>query len=164
MHFDDSENEKQTLPIYIENLIDEAVSLDFDIYPISDEDRANENFQNFKYSLEISNIEIVYLKKVISKNHAPPIVPKIQYLFGIRPVDGLCIYSNNEIHKKVLCSNEILDLMNSSSSIIHSFMYLIVEHEEFNVWSYIPLDPLSSRVDEQREDLKLRKKLFTKVF
>jgi len=147
------------IPKFLERMIDDAVSVDFTVEPLKDLDLQNEMYKLMKYSLEFSNVDILYERKVIS--NLAPVIPKIQYLFGFRPVDGLCILTKNKKHKEVLCDGELFEIIRTSTSLIHSLMYLLVEQTQFNVWSYLPLDKDNPDLNDEKQNLELRRKLFT---
>ena len=150
---------KVRLPIFLEKMIDESVSFDFKIERISIEDQDNEMYQLMKKSLEFSNISVMYERRVISDQY--PVIPKIQYLFGFKPVDGLCLLTANKKHKEVLCDGELFEIIRNSTSFIHSIMYLLVEQKKFQVWSYLPSDRNITEIEMGKQSLQLRRKLFS---
>lgn len=119
----------------LETLIDKAISQDFIVHKISDEDRQNDSYKALKFTLSFNNIETVYERKVESEKY--PVIPKYQYLFGFYPKDGLCIYVDKKEHKTALCEGP-LEEINKSCSLIQSLMYLLVPIDKFEVYSYIP--------------------------
>lgn len=150
---------KEHLPIFLEKMIDNAVSFDFRVEKISNEDLDNEMYQLMKQSLEFSNISIIYERRVLSAQY--PVIPKIQYLFGFRPVDGLCLLTSNKKHKEVLCDGELFEIIRNSPSFIHSIMYLLIEQNKFQVWSYLPSDRNINEIEMGYQSLRLRRKLFS---
>jgi hypothetical protein len=151
---------QREIPEFLERMIDEAVSADFTIEPLKETDFQNETYKLMKYSLEFySAVDVLYERKVVS--NLAPVIPKVQYLFGFRPVEGLCILTKNRKHKEVLCDGELFEIIRTSTSLIHSLMYLLVEQSQFNVWSYLPLDKENSNINDDKESLELRRKLFT---
>ena len=94
------EEEEKMIRLFIskdlENLIDKAVSSDFIIYEIKDEDKLNDSYKALEFTLSFNNINIEYVKKVESQKF--PVIPKFQYLFGFFPKEGLCIYVNKKEH------------------------------------------------------------------
>jgi len=147
------------LPPFLESLIDKAVSIDFIVEKLDIHDYENENYKSLKYSLEFSGVNILYERKVISK--IAPVVPTVQYLFGFPPVDGLCIFTQNKIHKKILCGDEFSKIFQNSTSCVHKLQYLLVEKDRFRVWSYFPLDPENNNLKDYELTLEMRKTLFT---
>ncbi|MHA1338976.1 MAG: hypothetical protein ACTSRZ_12030 [Promethearchaeota archaeon] len=151
------------LPSFLEDLIDKAVSLDFEVQNLTQEDYKNKNYNSLKYSLEFSGANILYERKVISR--LAPVIPSVQYLFGFSPLEGLCIFTSNKVHKKMLCNNESFgDIVRASISFVHKLQYLLVEQNRFNVWFYIPLNPEKIKNDSNEENrltLEMRKILFT---
>lgn len=147
------------LPQFLEAKIDQAVALDFDLAPISDKDFENEQYSNLKYSLEFSGVQIMYERKVVSRQ--APVIPRVQYLFGFPPIEGLCIFSKNKIHKEALCNGKLAEVHRQSTSFVHYLQYLLVEQDEFNVWSYLPLDP--DFMDQEELSLKMRTTLFSGI-
>ncbi|GAB4320578.1 MAG: hypothetical protein Kow0069_24590 [Promethearchaeota archaeon] len=145
-----------TLPQSLVELIDSAVSRDFEIHPVAPEDEAVDSFRALKFTLEFNGIEVLYCRRVVSPN--TPVVPREQYLFGFRPKDGLCLLTTKHEHKRVLCDGPFLEdclLMNSLS-------YLLVQKDQFKVWSYIPPCVGCSEVDCKNRDvgIELRTKLY----
>ncbi|MBD3349875.1 MAG: hypothetical protein GF364_00135 [Candidatus Lokiarchaeota archaeon] len=142
----------------METQIDKAVSIDFEVKKLSSEDLTNENYKSLKFSLEFSGITILYERKVLSNK--APVIPDIQYLFGFEPVDGLCIFAKNKVHKEVLCDGKLFQVLRNSNSFVHSLQYLLVESDEFNVWSYLPLIAELKDDSNTASTLELRTKLF----
>lgn len=121
--------------IELENLIDQAVSRDFIVHEISEEDKVNDSYKALQFTLSFNSINIKYKRKVESEKY--PIVPKYQYLFGFYPREGLCLFVNKKEHKTALCDGP-LDDINKTCSLIHSLMYLLVPTDKFEVNSYLP--------------------------
>ncbi|TFG07071.1 MAG: hypothetical protein EU539_06005 [Promethearchaeota archaeon] len=119
----------------LESLIDKAVSRDFIIHQISDEDRQNDSYKALEFTLSFNNIAIEYERKVESSKY--PVIPRYQYLFGFYPREGLCLYVNKQEHKLALCDGPLEDIA-SSCSLVHSLIYLIVPVDRFEVYSYLP--------------------------
>lgn len=151
------------LPKSIIEMIDTAVSNDFKIENLTEDDYNNEIYKMMKDSLEFSNIHILYERKVISNIHRAPIIPEVQYLFGFTPVDGLCILAKNKQHKEVLCNGQLFSIIRESTCLIHSIMYLLVNKKKFEVWSYLPMETDSGfNTCHSDTGIKLRTKLFAK--
>ena len=121
--------------IELENLIDQAVSRDFIVHEISEEDKVNDSYKALQFTLSFNSINIKYKRKVESEKY--PIVPKYQYLFGFYPREGLCLFVNKKEHKTALCDGP-LDDINKTCSLIHSLIYLLVPTDKFEVNSYLP--------------------------
>ncbi len=121
--------------IELEKLIDQAVSRDFIVHEIEEEDKLNDSYKALEFTLSFNNIEIKYKKKVESEKY--PIIPKYQYLFGFYPGEGLCLFVNKKEHKTALCEGPLNEL-NKNCSLIHSLIYLLVPTNKFEVYSYLP--------------------------
>ena len=119
----------------LEELIDKAVSRDFIVHEIKEDEINNDSYKALEFTLSFNNINILYKRKVESKKY--PIVPKFQYLFGFYPKEGLCLYVNKKEHKTALCDGP-LEEINKTCSLIHSLVYLLVPTNKFVVYSYLP--------------------------
>jgi hypothetical protein len=119
----------------LELLIDKAVSRDFIIHKIDDEDKKRNSYKALEFTLSFNNITIEYQRKVETEKY--PVIPRFQYLFGFKPSEGLCLYVNKDVHKKALCDGPLEDI-NNACSLIHSLMYLLVPSDKFEVYSYLP--------------------------
>ncbi len=119
----------------LEGLIDLAVSRDFILHDISEEDRQIESYKALKFALNFNDVDIQYERKVESEKH--PIIPKFQFLFGFVPKDGMCLFVNKKEHKIALCDGP-LEAISQSCSSIHSLLYLLVPTYEFEVYTYMP--------------------------
>lgn len=133
--------------------------MDFKVLKLTDGDRYNENYDSIKYSLEFSGVTILYERKVLSDKF--PVIPRVQFLFGFSPVEGLCIFAKNKFHKEVLCDGKLFEMVQQSTNLIHSIQYLLIEPENFNVWSYLPMAPNDENASDLSVGLELRRKLFT---
>ncbi len=116
-------------------LIDKAVSQDFTIHEITEEDRLNDSYKALKFTLSFNKIHVKYERKVETDKY--PIIPQFQFLFGFDPNDGVCLFVDKERHKSALCDGP-LEEINNSCSLIHSLMYLLVPIGKFEVYSYLP--------------------------
>jgi len=116
-------------------LIDQAVSQDFIIHDISEQDKKNDSYKALKFTLSFNKIQIEYERKVETENY--PVIPQFQYLFGFKPNDGICLFVDKITHKGLLCDGP-LDEINGSCQLIHSLMYLLVPVGRFEVYSYLP--------------------------
>ena len=119
----------------LEGLIDQAVSRDFILHQISEQDRQNDSYKALEFTLSFNNISIEYKRKVESSKY--PVIPRYQYVFGFYPRDGLCLFVNKQEHKKALCNGPLEDI-SSTCSLIHSLIYLIVPVDKFEVYTYLP--------------------------
>ena len=117
------------------NLIDKAVSRDFIIHPINEQDRKTDSYKALKFTLDFNNINIEYERKVESEK--APIIPRFQYLFGFYPKEGLCLYVNKQEHKKALCDGP-LEGIAKTCKLVHSLYYLLVPKDRFEPYSYLP--------------------------
>lgn len=120
------------LPKTLVEMIDHAVRRDFEIHAITPQDQENDSYKAIKFTLEFNGIEILYCRRVIS--HNAPIVPREQYIFGFRPKEGLCLLTSKQEHKRVLCDGPLVE----DCLLINSLAYLLVQKDQFKVWSYIP--------------------------
>ena len=118
-------------------LIDKAVSRDFVIHKISEEDKNTNSYKALSFTLSFNNVRIMYERKVETMKHT--VMPKFQYLFGFNPEEGLCIFVYKEEHKKALCDGPLEDISNTCS-MVHSLMYLIVPTDKFEVYTYALLN------------------------
>ncbi|MBD3215407.1 MAG: hypothetical protein GF311_22550 [Candidatus Lokiarchaeota archaeon] len=119
----------------LKNLIDTAVSRDFILHDITEEDKQTDSYKALKFTLDFNHIQLPYSRKVETLKY--PVIPRFQFLFGFYPKDGLCIYVNKREHKTALCDGP-LEEINKSCSLIHSLMYLLIPIEKFEVYSYLP--------------------------
>nr|QEE15826.1 hypothetical protein DSAG12_01653 [Candidatus Prometheoarchaeum syntrophicum] len=147
------------IPKYLEDLIDDSVKQDFlEVLPLNPEDRKHEMYKAMKFSFEASHIDILYERKVISKDENSLVIPHEQFLFGFRPSEGLCIFTQKKQHKEMLCDGPIRELA-KHCVLTQSLQYALVPLNEFRVWSYIPVCcsedtcPLKTRPFNLRRDL-----------
>ncbi len=119
----------------LEALIDKAVSRDFIIHRISNDDKKTDSYKALSFTLTFNNIEIQYERKVETIKY--PIIPQFQYLFGFNPEEGLCIFVKKEEHKRALCEGP-MDEISSTCSMVHSLLYLLVPINRFEVYTYLP--------------------------
>lgn len=137
-------------------MIDKAVSKDFIVKDITDEDRENDFFRSLSFTLTFNQIKILYEKKVITHNY---ILPRVQYLFGFRPKEGLCLLVNKKVHKTILCEGPLQDL-NEKCFLINGLQFLLVQSDAFKVWSYIPVCPCEEPCPNTPKTLELRTRLY----
>lgn len=148
------------IPQSLEKMIDEAIEQDFiEVIPISEEDRVNEMYKAIMFSFDAAHVEILYERKVISRDTLSLVIPHEQFLFGFRPTDGFCIFTNKEAHKEMLCDGPIRELARQCP-LTQSLQYVLVPLNDFQVWSYIPVCcssedscPLKTRPLDYRRDL-----------
>jgi hypothetical protein len=152
----DQKSEEPELSTAFVDLIDKAVANDFAVKEISDEDRSNDFYKSMKFTLTFNQIKILYERKVISFNF---ILPKVQYLFGFRPKEGLCLLVNKKVHKHVLCDGPLADL-NDKCFLINGLQFLLVQSDAFKVWSYIPTCPCEEKCPNTPKALELRTRLY----
>lgn len=138
------------------DLIDKAVGEDFIVKPINDEDRGNDFYKSMRFTLTFNQIEILYERKVITHNF---ILPKVQYLFGFKPQEGLCLLVNKKVHKDILCTGPLADL-NDKCMLINGLMFLLVQSDAFKVWSYIPSCPCDLPCEIDGKAIELRTRLW----
>ena len=120
----------------LEGLIDKAVSQDFIIHEITEENKRNNSYKALEFTLAFNNITIEYQRKVETERY--PIIPRFQFLFGFFPTEGLCLFVNKKEHKIALCDGPLEDI-SSACSLIHSLMYLLLPvNGSFEVFSYLP--------------------------
>ena len=149
-----------SIPTYLENMIDEAVKQDFvDVLHLSDEDLENDMYKAILHSLNSARVELLYERKVISKDTNSLVIPHEQFLFGFRPTDGLCIFTQKDAHKEMLCDGPVRELA-KECPLTQSLQYILVPLNDFRVWSYIPVCcsqddscPLKTRPFSYRRDL-----------
>ena len=133
------DNGSEVIRKYREEMIDGAVTQDFrQVQKLSDEDRKNETYTSMKFSLQNASVEILYERVVISEDTQSWVIPHKQFLFGFKPTEGLCIFSNKEQHKSMLCDGPIRELA-KRCLLTQSLQYILVPVNEFRVWSYIPV-------------------------
>ncbi|TFH28475.1 MAG: hypothetical protein E4G98_05345 [Promethearchaeota archaeon] len=150
----------ETIPSYLEDMIDEAVRQDFvDVFQLSKEDLQHDMYKAIKFSLNAARVELLYERRVISKDTLSLVIPHEQFLFGFRPTDGLCIFSQKDAHKEMLCDGPVRELA-TECPLTQSLQYILVPLNDFQVWSYIPVCcsgdescPLKTRPFDYRRDL-----------
>ncbi|WP_457557673.1 hypothetical protein [Candidatus Harpocratesius sp.] len=153
-------NGNEIIPQSLEQMIDEAIEQDFvEVRTISDEDRNNEMYKAMMFSFDSAHVEVLYERKVVSEDKLSLVIPHEQFLFGFRPTDGLCIFSNKESHKEMLCDGPVRELARQCP-LTQSLQYILVPLNNFQVWSYIPVCcssedscPLKTRPFNYRRDL-----------
>ncbi|MHA1775319.1 MAG: hypothetical protein ACTSWC_01010 [Promethearchaeota archaeon] len=153
-------NGNEIIPQSLERMIDEAIEQDFvEVLPITEEDRLNDMYKAIMFSFNSAYVEILYERKVISKDQLSLVIPHEQFLFGFKPTDGLCIFSNKEAHKEMLCDGPVRELARQCP-LTQSLQYILVPLNDFQVWSYIPICcsnkdtcPLKTRPLAYRRDL-----------
>lgn len=154
----DDSTPMEYLPKELEHLIDEAISRDFQVLPVTEEDRKNDMFKALKFALGYSHTTILYERKVISDK--APVIPRVQFVFGFRPTEGLCIFADKKEHKEMLCDSPIREL-SKVCFLTQSLQYVLVEADKFRVWSYIPVCCCGDTCPAKTRDLEMRKSLFS---
>ncbi len=153
-----SESPQDKLPSYLVETIDASLNQDFvEVLPITPEDRENDNYLAINWTFEHSQIEVLYERKVISDK--VPVVPKEQFIFGFKPNDGLCIFTHNETHKSMLCDSPIRELA-SQCFLTQSLQYILVELDEFQIWSYVPVCCSENTCPNKTRPIEMRRDLF----
>jgi hypothetical protein len=154
------QEDEECLPKALEAMIDQAVAQDFKdgVLKPEPEDLKNDMYKAMKFALECAHVKILYERKVITLNREP-FIPKVQYLFGFKPTDGLCIFTQKKAHKIALCDSPIRELARSCF-LTQSLMYILVEAKEFRVWSYVPVCCSNDTCPQKGRPFGLRKNLF----
>lgn len=152
---------ENSIPSYLEKMIDEAIAQDFEeVRKLTEEDRINDMYKAIMFSFNAAHVEVLYERKVISADTHSIVIPHEQFLFGFRPTDGLCIFSQKSQHKAMLCDGPIRELA-TACPLTQSLQYVLIPLDTFNVWSYIPVccSSLDTCAGKTRP-LNLRKDLF----
>jgi hypothetical protein len=139
--------------------IDKAISLDFDLAPISTADHANPFYMALKSMFDRSDeAKILYERKAFSTNS---VLPKCQYLFGFKHKEGLCLLMNESRHKAVACGEE-LERLNQRCFLVNGLQFILQEVEQDKRWCYVPhcLCEHGQRCELLNEAMKLRHKLW----
>jgi hypothetical protein len=153
---DDNNMSEPELSRSFVELIDKAVTNDFIVKEISEEDKQNDFYKSLKFTLTFNQIKILYERKVITHLF---ILPKIQYVFGFKPKEGLCLLVNKKVHKHVLCDGPLADL-NDKCFLVNNLQFLLVQSDAFKVWSYVPACPCDKTCANTPKALELRTKLY----
>jgi hypothetical protein len=157
-HQDSAMSEIQHLPKELEQMIDEAVRQDFEVHPINEEDRQNDMYKAMKFALKCSYTTIFYERKVITLNKWP-VIPPVQYLFGFKPTEGLCLFTTKKQHKDMLCDSPIREL-SKDCFLTQSLQYILVEAGNWRIWSYVPVCCSNDTCPVKSRDFQMRKNLF----
>lgn len=152
---DNGQSEPELSKSFVE-MIDKAVTNDFIVKEITDDDRKNDFYQSLKFTLTFNQIKVLYERKVLT---ALFILPKVQYLFGFKPKEGLCLLVNKKVHKHVLCDGPLAEL-NEKCFLINSLQFLLVQSDAFKVWSYVPACSCDKACANTPKALELRTKLY----
>ncbi|MBD3186870.1 hypothetical protein GF325_08600 [Candidatus Bathyarchaeota archaeon] len=137
-------------------LIDKAVAMDFIVKRVVDDDRKNDFYKSMNFTLKFNQILVLYERKVITTNF---ILPRVQYIFGFKPKEGLCLLVNKKVHKHVLCDGPLADL-NDKCMLINGLQFLLVQSDSFKVWSYIPPCPCERPCELDGKAIELRTRLW----
>ncbi len=154
-------SEYESIPKYLETMIDEALKRDFiKIKRVTPEDQQNDMYKAMKFSFDAGRVEVVFERKVYSSAEKSKYIPRVQFLFGFYPTDGLCIFTQKKSHKEMLCDGPIRELA-TKCPLTQSLQYILVPFDQFRVWSYIPVccDEHETCAIKNRP-LKLRRELF----
>ena len=130
------QNIPETISEELELQIDKLVKEDFaEVRPLSSSESENENYKDLSFMLKTQHSCICY-SRVVFSNQAP-VIPYKQFLIGVKPVGSLCFLSTKSQHKQILCDGPLVDLA-SKCLLVHSLQYILLEFEEFRIWSYVP--------------------------
>jgi hypothetical protein len=115
--------------------IDKALSFDFHVMNISEADKENKYYLAMKEMLlNTFQTKTLYERRVVSSN---AILPKIQYLFGFKPRDSLCLILNKPMHKVVCCNGDLAKL-NNNCFLVNGLQFLLQEGSNDRAWCYVP--------------------------
>ena len=138
--------------------IDKAVSNDFMVLPLTDQDKNNKFYIALKGALEAAfQTKPLYERKVISTY---VILPKVQFLLGFKPRDGMCLIMNKPMHKIVACSED-LAILNDHCFLVNKLQFLLQEVDNDKTWCYIPKCPCDQACELTEKAKELRIKLWT---
>ena len=116
-------------------------------------------YKAIKFAFMQSHTPILYERKVLSDK--APVIPAVQFLFGYPPNEsGFCIYTDKQAHKQMLCDSPIREL-SKSCFLTQSLQYILVEADNFRVWSYSPVCCSDETCPVKTRDLEMRKSLFS---
>ncbi len=147
------------LPKSLESMVDNAIKQDFtEIMPITADDRKNDMYKAMRFALDCAHVKILFERKCITIGKEP-VIPKIQFMFGFKPMDGLCIFTQKKAHKTVLCDNAARDFA-KGCFLTQSLQYILVESEAFRVWRYIPVCCSNDTCALKKRPLEIRANLF----
>jgi hypothetical protein len=139
------------------DLVDKAVSVDFSILPITDEDRKNDRYINTKSALmEGWAISVIYERKVLT---SIKFLPRVQYLFGFKPQEGLCLLVNKKIHKQIVCGGKLAEL-NENCFLVNHLQFLLAQEDTYRYWAYVPPCPCKTPCSLTPKALALRTTLY----
>nr|MDO8088715.1 hypothetical protein [Candidatus Sigynarchaeum springense] len=117
-------------------LIDNAVSLDFIIREIIDNDRKNPYYQSMMFMFkDFYKTKVLYERKVFSTNH---ILPEYQFLFGFKHKENMCLILEKPWHKVVACGDDLYYL-NQNCFLVNGLQFILQEVENDKRWCYVPL-------------------------
>jgi hypothetical protein len=135
------------------DLIDKAVANDFLVKEITDEDRKNIYYQAMKTTLnEAFQTKILYERKVFT---GLAVLPKVQFLFGIKPRDALCLILHKPIHKVVTCGG-FLAKLNNNCFLVNGLQFLLEQSDADKAWCYVPKCPCDKTCELTPQALELR--------
>ena len=116
-------------------------------------------YKAIKFSFNASQIDVLYERKVISSDKESFVVPYEQFVFGFKPSEGLCIFTQKKSHKNMLCDGPIRELA-KNCILTQSLQYVLVPLNEFRVWSFIPICCGQDTCPLKTRPLNLRRDLF----
>ncbi|MBN2150689.1 MAG: hypothetical protein JW839_04495 [Candidatus Lokiarchaeota archaeon] len=132
----DNHDDSDPLPEGLIDLVDKAVKSDFIVMEITDEDRENPYYKSMRSMLEdFYNTRILYERKVIASSF---ILPRLQFLFGFKHKEGMCLVLEKPWHKLVACGDD-LDVLNQNCFLVNRLQFLLQEVESDKRWCYVPL-------------------------
>jgi hypothetical protein len=139
--------------------VDKAVSIDFTVKEISDNDRSNPYYKAMVDMLnEYYHTKVLYERVVISSNK---LLPTLQYLFGFKHKEGMCLILNKPMHKVIACSPG-LERLNQGCFLINGLQFILHEVEQDKRWCYVPhcLCEHEPRCELTPHAMHLRRKLW----
>ena len=146
-------NIREELSKDLASRVDKAISSDFKIKEITDEDRNNKFYLAMITTLDDDfQTKILYERKVFTSNAS---LPKEQFLFGFKPRDSLCLILNKPIHKVVCCSEELARL-NNHCFLVNGLQFLLQEAESERAWCYVPQCPCEHTCELTPQAMELR--------
>ncbi len=149
----DGESGSEITQAFID-LIDKAVQNDFIVKEITEEDMRNIHYKALKDTLHNAyQTDVLYERRVFSHLE---ILPKLQYLFGFKPRDGICLFLNKPIHKVIACHD--LTKLNQGCYLVNGLQFLLTESDADKTWCFVPLCPCEQTCElvSTAKDLRTR--------
>jgi len=138
--------------------IDNAVGIDFSVMALAEDDKSNKFYLELKGALDVAfQTKPLYERKVIATN---AILPKVQFLFGFKPRDGMCLILQKPMHKIVACSEDLATL-NDHCYLVNKLQFLLQEVDNDRTWCYVPKCPCEQACELTEKAGKLRMELWT---